>query len=117
MSTEGSPVDAGFTPPSAQRSPFIPALLLGLAVLGWMTFQTTQMVAGRNNLTAAIAAQEPQMEQSKKVRAALESIVTRTARVARAGNANATVIVEELRKRGISVNPDAPPPAAPAPAQ
>ena len=106
----------GSASPAGQRSPFIPVLLLALAVLGWAAFQTTQLVTGHGNLTAAIATQDPQMEQSKKVRAAVESIATRTARVAKAGNANATVIVEELRKRGIGINPDGPSPdTAPAP--
>ena len=113
MSTELSPTDAGSASRAGQRSPFIPALLLALAVLGWTVFQTTQLLAGRSNLTAAIATQDPQMEPSKKVRAAVESIATRTARVAKAGNANATVIVDELRKRGLSINPDGP---APVPA-
>ena len=113
MSTEQAQVDSA-TPRSALRSPFIPALLLALAVIGWTTYQTFQLVTGRTNLTAGIAAQAPQMEQSQKVRAALESIATRTANLARTGNANATVIVEELRKRGISINSDSQPqPAAP----
>ncbi len=99
------------------RSAFVPGLLLALAVLGWSAFQATQLVMERSNLTAAISTQEPQMEQSRKVRAALESLATRTARLARDGNANATVIVEELRKRGISINLDGPPPAVTPAAQ
>jgi len=114
MSTEQAQVVAAVAPPSGHRSPFIPALLLVLTLLGSLGFQTMQLVPGRTNLTAAIAAQDPQMEQSKKVRPALESIGTRTARLAKAGNANATVIVEGLRKRGITFNPDGP---LPAPAQ
>jgi hypothetical protein len=98
------------------RSAFLPGLLLALAVVGWSGFQMAQLVTERFNLTVAIGNQASQMEQSRKVRAALESIATRTARLARDGNANATVIVEELRKRGISINPDGPPPAqAPTP--
>ncbi len=98
------------------RSAFVPGLLIALAVLGWSAFQATQLVSERSNLTAAISNQEPQMEQSRKIRAAIESLATRTARLARDGNANATVIVEELRKRGITINPDGPPPAATPPA-
>ena len=96
------PVPAG----SPQRSAFMPALLLAVAVVGWSAFQTMQLLTERGNLNAAIAEQVPQMEQSKKVRDRLESIATRTARVARSGNANATIIVEQLRKRGITINPD-----------
>jgi hypothetical protein len=101
------------------RTVFVPGLLLALAVAGWSGFQTWQLVVERNNLAAAIAGQDPQMEQSQKVRAALENIATKTARLARAGNPNATIVVEELRKRGITINPDGPlpseqpPPAAP----
>ena len=104
----------------APRSVFVPGLLLALAVAGWSGFQCWQLVVERNNLSGAIAGQEPQMAQSQKVRAALENIATKTARIARAGNPNATVIVEELRKRGITINPDGPLPgelpATPAPA-
>lgn len=109
--------DAGAAAPA--RNVFVPGLLLALAVAGWSGFQTWQLVVERNNLAAAIAGQEPQVEQSRKVRAALENVATKTARIARAGNPNATVIVEELRKRGITIDPDGPlpgeqaPPAAP----
>lgn len=99
---------------SAARSAFVPVLLLALAVVGWSGFQLAQLVIERSSLDATIAGQEPQLEQSKKVRAALDSLATRTARLARDGNANATLIVEELRKRGVTINPETPPaPAAP----
>ncbi len=111
MTTE-QPAGGGDRP--AARSAFVPLLLLALAVVGWAGFQTGQLYTGRSNLKEAIAAQDAQMEQSQKVRAALESLATRTARLAQAGNANATVIVDELRKRGININPDTP---VPPPAQ
>ncbi len=92
--------------PDGGRSPFLPLLLLAVAVLGWTTFQTTQLVAERGRLTAGISGQDTQVEQSKKVRERLESLAARTARVARAGNANATLIVEELRRRGVTIDVD-----------
>jgi hypothetical protein len=95
--------------PAARHGVFIPGLLLAIAVLSWTAFQTAQFLVERNNFTTAIASQDPQMAQSQKVRAALESIATRTARIAQGGNPNATIIVEELRKRGITINPDGPP--------
>jgi hypothetical protein len=97
------------------RGPFVPALLLALAVLSWTGFQTWQFLAEQSNLQLAIGNQQPQVQQSQKVRAALESLATRTARIAQSGNANATIVVEELRKRGITIDPDSTPqPAAPA---
>lgn len=93
----------------ARHDVFLPALLLVLAVLAWTGFQTFQFVTENGNLTVAVTNQQAQVEQSQKVRAALERLATRTARIAQAGNANATVVVEELRKRGITINPDAAP--------
>lgn len=92
-------------------NPFVPALLALLALLSWTCFQTVQLVLDRNSLGDVISGQAEKMEQSNKVRAALQSIGTRTARLAQGGNANATLIVEELRKRGITINPDETPPS------
>jgi hypothetical protein len=99
------------------HSAFFPSLLLTIAVLAWSLFQTTQLVIERGNLKAAIETQNTQMEQSAKVRTAFESLSTRMVKLARSGNANATLIVEELRRRGITINPDAPAAGAGAPAQ
>jgi hypothetical protein len=108
---ETQPGDGAGAAAGRPRSPFVPMLLLATTVLGATAFQTLVLFTSRGAFVKAITAQDPQMEQSKKVRTALESIATRTARVAQAGNANATVIVEELRKRGITINPDSPVPA------
>jgi hypothetical protein len=109
--SEEQPGDRSEPARRVARSPFIPILLLAATVVAVTAFQTWMLFAGRRTLTEAIAAQDAQVQQSTKVRTALDSIATRTARVARAGNANATVIVEELRKRGISINADNPAPA------
>lgn len=95
-----------------RHSPFLPILLLAIAILGTEVFQTAVFIYGRGSLQEVIAGQDVQMEQSKQVRAALASLVTRTARLAKAGNANATLIVEQLRKRGVTINPDAQPSSA-----
>lgn len=89
-------------------SPFVPLLLLVLTSVSWTTFQCVQLTRERDKLQSAISGQDAQMEQSAKVRSALESLAARTARLAQAGNANATIIVEELRKRGITIDPDSP---------
>jgi hypothetical protein len=90
---------------SGHSSPgvFVPAMVLAVAVAGWFLFQTVQMLGEQTRIKAAIDNQNAQMEQSVKVRTALESLANRTARLARNGNANATLIVEELRKRGITI--------------
>ncbi|MCK6370074.1 MAG: hypothetical protein L6Q83_01910 [Gammaproteobacteria bacterium] len=112
MSTEESAATA--SPGGRAPSVFVPLLLLALAVAGWSVFQTTQLVRERANIAAAIDQQATQVEQSQKLRTRLESLATRTALLARDGNANATLMVEELRRRGITIDPDrSPPPAAP----
>lgn len=87
-----------------RRTAFVPSLLLTIAVLGWAIFQTTQLVIEHRTLKTAIESQHEQMEQSAKVRTALESLSNRTARLARNGNANATLIVDELRRRGVTID-------------
>ena len=104
---------AGGAAGAAGSSTFLPVLLLALAVTGWAAFQTTQLAIERGNLGEAIDKQDAQVEQSRQVRTRLESIATSVALLAREGNANATVMVEELRKRGITINPDGPAPQPP----
>ncbi len=93
------------------RSVFLPALLVALAVTGWSGFQTWQLVKERSALTNGIAEQTPQMEQSEKLRDALQKLASGLAAVAKQGNANATIVVEELRRNGITIDDE--PAAAP----
>lgn len=94
------------------QGPFLPLLLLAIAVIGWSGFQTTQLVIERSSLREAISNQEVQVDQSARLRQRLESLANRIALLARSGNANATIVVEELRKRGITLNEQPPAPAA-----
>jgi hypothetical protein len=89
-------------------SPFAPLLLIGCAVLGWMGFQTHQLMSERSNLDAARTNQAQPLEQSRKLRAALDSIAASTQRLADSGDPNAKQLVDELKKRGITINPSAP---------
>jgi hypothetical protein len=98
-----------------QFNPFLPVLLLVLAVLAWYSFQLVQLLTERSNLVKARAAQVAPLEQATKLRGALDSLVRKTGRLAAAGNPNARQVVDALRQRGINVDPDAPPVAAPPP--
>jgi hypothetical protein len=95
------------------RGPFLPLLLIGATVLVWMLFQTTQLISEHGNLGKALASQVQPLEQSKKLRAALDSVASNTQRLADSGDASAKLLVDELRKRGITINPNAA--AQPAP--
>jgi hypothetical protein len=94
--------------PANITSPFLPLLLFGCAFLTWTAYQTQQLIGERSALASLELSQEQPLEQSQKLRAALDSIAAQTQRLADSGNASAKLLVDELRKRGITINPNAP---------
>ena len=99
---------------ATSRSAFVPLLLGGLAVLGWLGFQAQQLYAERHALQTAYASQQQTVDNSAKLRASLDTLAADTQRLADAGNPNARALVDELKKRGVTINP-ASTPAVPAP--
>jgi hypothetical protein len=89
------------------RTPFIPLALLALAVLIWVGFQTVQLIGERQRLFAAVESQDVLVQNSQKLRVNLDSLATETAKLAEQGNASARLLVEELRKRGVTINTNA----------
>ena len=106
---------AALTAPTAQAdahaqarvSLFLPILLLALAFVAWLGFQAMQQVSERQQLVQAQANLEPQEQSAAKLRTSLDALAVATAGLAAHGNPNARVIVEELRKRGVTINPAA----------
>lgn len=90
-----------------QYSAFLPNLLLALALVGWLAFQAFQQYGEHQQLAALDASSAPQEQAAQKVRTSLEAVATATAKLATDGNANAQVVVEQLRKRGVTINPGA----------
>lgn len=91
----------------------LPLLLVIIALIVWSAFQTTQLYKERQNLKTAYDNQEQVVTNAKKMRAQLDAIAAGTKRLADQGNANAQLIVQQLAKNGISINPNQQ--AAPAP--
>jgi hypothetical protein len=91
------------------RSPFLPLLLMGLALLAWMVFQTVALLQERVGLDRTLAAQQPQVTQSTQLRTALSDLASDTQKLADAGDPNAQLIVNQLRQHGITIHPDAVP--------
>ncbi|MEO6743456.1 MAG: hypothetical protein ABIS28_18725 [Caldimonas sp.] len=85
---------------------FVPLLLLALAVVGWLAFQSMQLLREREQLTLIESSLQPQEQNAAKLRGSLDAVATATAKLAAAGNANARVIVDELRRRGVTINPN-----------
>jgi site-specific recombinase len=86
------------------RSPFVPLLILLAALLAWTVFQTVQLRGESESLGALRAGQETQFQQAQRVRQTLDQLATQTQLLADAGNPNARIVVEELRKRGVTIN-------------
>lgn len=84
---------------------FLPLLLIGLAVLGWTVFQTVELVGEHHSLSGLRAAQQRQVMQSARLRAALNTLASDTQHLADQGDAGAQVIVSQLKKRGITIHP------------
>jgi len=107
----GNPKNTAGANAQTGTSVFVPALLMALAVVAWLAFQAVQLVREQQQLSLAQTNLQPQEQAATKLRASLDAVATSTAKLAAEGNANARVIVEELRKRGVTINP----PGAPKP--
>ena len=90
---------------SSGGTAFVPILLMGLALNGWLGFQTLQLGLERQQLAAAQAGADARVQAATKVRAAVDALAAATARLAADGNPSARSVIEQLRVRGITVNP------------
>jgi len=89
---------------STEQGQWVAQLLLSLAVLVWFAYQTITLVSERSTLQQTFAQQEPVLQNASKMRAQLDALAAATQKLADGGNTNATLIVEELKKRGVSIN-------------
>jgi len=92
----------------ARYSPFLPLLLVIITVLAWPAFQCYQLVMEKQGLATVHANQNRQYEDAGKLRTSLDSLARETAILADKGNPGAKLIVGELAKRGVTINPNAP---------
>jgi hypothetical protein len=87
----------------------IPILLGLLTLVLWFGFQTSQLLKERDNLKTLSANQAAIYANAQKMRGQMDAIAAGTARLAQAGNPNAQQVVNALRARGITINPNATP--------
>lgn len=92
---------------------FLPTLLVSLAVVASLGFQTLQLSREQKRLETALSGMDAQHQVAARLRASLDAVATATAKLAADGNSNAKVIVEELRKRGVTITPHAQPKSPP----
>lgn len=93
-----------------------PLLLTSLALCGALAFQTVETINQKNAYIEAIKQQEKPLEDIERVRAQIDALATGTLKLSQQGNANATYVVDKLKKMGITINdPTSSHPAAPKP--
>lgn len=84
-------------------------MLLGATALAaWFGLQTWLLLDEQTRLNAAHTAQQQTVDNAAKLRQSLDGIATDTQRLADAGNPNARLLVEELRKRGVTITANPP---------
>jgi regulatory protein YycI of two-component signal transduction system YycFG len=88
---------------------FVPLFLILVTLVLWFGFQTYQLVKERGNLKTLQTNQETMFNNAQKMRAQLDAIAAGTARLAQQGNANAAQVVNALKAKGITINPNATP--------
>jgi hypothetical protein len=96
-------------------APFVPLLLLMIGLLIWSGAQMFQLFSERSTLKTLLSNQAAPFAASQKMRVQLDAVASGTQRLADQGNQNARLVVEELRKRGITISPTAAPVHSPAP--
>jgi hypothetical protein len=92
---------AGNKPTSA----FLPVLMVTCAFTGLLLFQVSQLYGDRRGLAELRASQRPAYKEAQRLQDQLEGMAADTAELAKQGNANARLIVEALRSRGITIDP------------
>ena len=90
-----------------QHGAFLPLVLFGLALLVMLGWQTWLLASERDALSTAHANQQQTVDNAGKLRASLDTLAADTQRLADAGNASAALLVAELKKRGVTINPQA----------
>jgi hypothetical protein len=90
-----------------QHGIFVPLCLVMVALALWFGFQTFQLVKERDTIKNLRANQTAIYDNAQKMRAQLEAIAAEMAKLAQAGNPHATQMVNALKARGITINPDA----------
>lgn len=96
--------DRATPPSSAARGPFAPLLLASLAMLAALSYQTWLAYSDRLVLQAAFTNQQPTVDNATKLRTSLDTLAADTQRLADAGNTSARLLVDELKKRGVTIN-------------
>jgi len=88
----------------------LPLIILLAALTVYFAFQTVQLATERTNLGLVKANQDVAIQEAQKVQTQFKTLVTKTGQLAAQGHAGAKMVMEELQKRGLGAEPEAPAP-------
>jgi hypothetical protein len=86
-------------------------LLTLLALIVWFGFQTLELWTERQNYRTAVERQAVRIERLQQIHTAFDGLADDTARLAAAGNPNAQLLLDALKKRGVNVKSEQQPTA------
>lgn len=95
------------------RGLFLPLLLLSVGALGALSVQAIGLLREYRALAQTSVQQAAMLDAAYKLRQAADSLMPKVKALADKGNADAQVVVSELKQRGIGINPDATTPTPP----
>jgi len=81
----------------------LPVMLMALTMVIWFSFQLFQSLKAKDALEQAFKAQEQPVESADKIRKSLSALAMATKQLAKQGNPNATLVVNNLAARGINI--------------
>ena len=94
------------TRPASRKivGPFYPLLVMVLTLLTWSCFQAYQLKTEGDNLQTARFALVQRLQAQQRVQTQLDSLARGVQGLADNGNAGAALLVEQLRRRGVTIN-------------
>lgn len=102
---EAEIVEEEAPPAEPEKGRNLPLILTLAALLAWHGFQTVQLLRERSQLSLAKESQDAALQESQKVQAQFQTLITKTSELAAQGHAGAKMVMEELQKRGVGVAP------------
>jgi hypothetical protein len=93
--------------PAGSVSAFWPLLLLASSWLVWMGYHTWQLERDRQSLANLRTQLEQPFARSSQLRQALDTLAADTKRLADGGNPSARLVIDELKRRGVTIDPSA----------
>lgn len=97
------PVSSASSAFDDRRSAFVPLTLCALALVVFFASQCVESWNQRQAMQAAHQSQQQTVDNASRLRASLDALGADTQRLADGGNANAALLVTELRRRGITI--------------